>query len=612
VIRRLFLACLLALLVACSAMEFAYNNADSYVRWQAGRYLDLKNAQAEEFNARLAKFLAWHRSTALTQYARLAGEASGRLERGASLADMVWGYDAIRQQAREGLRRAGAETGDFLDRLTPAQIEHLERRFAEDNAKFAREWLEGTPDEQRARRLKRLTHTLEDWLGELSDAQRERVRQFNDAAPLNGEMRDRERRRRQAEFVAMLRARESARRLADWVADWDRGHDPAFVRANREFTDGLLAMLAELERGLSPRQRAVAVARLREHARDFQVLAAARDDRTAPPDTLEQPPASYAGRTRFTQLEYEAVLANASIGIAFTRDRKFFLCNPKFAEMFGWQPDELIGQPGEAVYPSRESYDALSRIAVPVLLAGKQLDLEWEVRRKDGSTFLARMIAKAISSADPRRGTVWIVEDVTVAKRHADEVARLLREQEAIFETASIGIVFVRDRRVVRCNARYEQMYGYAPGELAGKPTSIFFASEEDHRDVEEAYAQFRSGISYQNVSPRKRKDGSVMWVRTIGRAIDARDPHRGSVWTNEDITEQQRASEQLERLLAEQEALLNNVVVGISFARGRQVLRCRRFEELFGYDPERADRRLDAPVLLHRAGVRAGGPALR
>jgi PAS domain S-box-containing protein len=206
------------------------------------------------------------------------------------------------------------------------------------------------------------------------------------------------------------------------------------------------------------------------------------NDRSAPPPNLEQPPASYAGRTRFTQLEYEAVLANASIGIAFTRDRKFFLCNPKFAEMFGWLPEELIGQPGEVVYPSDGSYEALSRIAVPVLAAGKQLDLEWEVRRKDGSTFLARMIAKAISSADPRRGTVWILEDVTSAKRHGDEVARLLREQEAIFDTASIGIAFVRDRRIVRCNQRYEQMYGYASGELNGKPSSLFYPSEDEYR----------------------------------------------------------------------------------------------------------------------------------
>jgi len=68
-----------------------------------------------------------------------------------------------------------------------------------------------------------------------------------------------------------------------------------------------------------------------------------------PPPGVESPPAGYAGRPRDAQLEYKAILANVSIGIAFTRDRKFTLCNPKFAEMFGWKADELIGQPGDVV-----------------------------------------------------------------------------------------------------------------------------------------------------------------------------------------------------------------------------------------------------------------------
>ncbi len=314
------------------------------------------------------------------------------------------------------------------------------------------------------------------------------------------------------------------------------------------------------------------------------------NDRNVNGGSLEQPPASYAGRTRFTQLEYEAVLANAWIGIAFTRDRKFFLCNPKFAELFGWRPEELIGQPGEVIYPSAESYEALGRIAVPVLSAGKQLDLDWEMRRKDGSTFLARMIAKAIGTTDVRRGTVWIVDDVTTARRHGDQVARLLREQEAIFESAAIGIVFLRDRRIVRCNARFEQMYGYEPGELKGKSTQALFLDDAQYHKLDQAYAQFRKGIPYEEVAQRRRKDGSVMWIRNMGRAIDPREPHRGSVWTNEDITEQRRAEEEMQRLLAEQEALLNNVIVGISFARERKIMRCnRRFEELFGYEPGEA-----------------------
>lgn len=132
--------------------------------------------------------------------ARVVENAAGRLERGATRADMVWAYDVVRQQSREGLRRAGAELGDFLDRLTPAQIAHLEQRFAEENRRYAERWLAGTPAERRERRAARLVEVLQDWVGELNEAQRMRIRQYSDTVPLNAEGRDR--RRRQAELLA--------------------------------------------------------------------------------------------------------------------------------------------------------------------------------------------------------------------------------------------------------------------------------------------------------------------------------------------------------------------------------------------------------------------------
>ena len=199
---------------------------------------------------------------------------------------------------------------------------------------------------------------------------------------------------------------------------------------------------------------------------------------------VESPPAGYAGRTRYTQLEYEALLANASIGIAFTRERRFFLCNPKFAEMFGWDPEALIGQSGEVVYPSRESYAALGKIAVPILGAGRQLDLEWEVRRKDGTTFFARMIAKAIDEKNPQQaGTVWIVEDVTDQRRAEDELQRVLAEQQALLENVVVGIAFNLGRNVARCNRRFEEMFGFGPGEAIGVSwRDMYFTEEEFER----------------------------------------------------------------------------------------------------------------------------------
>ena len=62
--------------------------------------------------------------------------------------------------------------------------------------------------------------------------------------------------------------------------------------------------------------------------------------------------------------------------------------------------------------------------------AGRQLDVEWEVRRKDGSTFLARMIAKAIDPGNAGQGTVWIVEDITERRESRKRIKRALAEQE--------------------------------------------------------------------------------------------------------------------------------------------------------------------------------------
>src|SRR4051812_11308633 len=202
-------------------------------------------------------------------------------------------------------------------------------------------------------------------------------------------------------------------------------------------------------------------------------------------------------------------------------------------------------------YTTRESYEAPGRTARPLPARGQQLAMEWELRRKDGSTFLCRIIAKALDAQNPKHGTVWIAEDITEKRRHADEVVRLVREQEAILGTASIGIVFIQDRRIVRCNKRYEEMYGYGAGELEGKSTSILYGDAIDLERVQDIYAQLARGQTVRRSELRRRKDGSTFWMRIDGRAVDPQDPHKGTVWTCEDVTETRKASEQLERVLA-------------------------------------------------------------
>ena len=260
------------LLSGCSAVRVAYENADTFLRWRATSYLDLRGQDSDELDDAIDAFLAWHRSQALPQYARIADDAAKRVASGLSREDLVWGYDSLVAQARNSLRTAAARIAPLLDRLDEQQVRHMEERFAEDNRKFAREYLRGDGNERRKRRMKRSVERIEDWVGGLSEAQAERVRQYSERAPIFDEHRDRDRKRLQAEFLSVVRLREAQKRLPDMAANWDRGRDAEYVAANQTLSREFYAMLIELDRTLSPEQRAKAVARLRSFTEDFTAL----------------------------------------------------------------------------------------------------------------------------------------------------------------------------------------------------------------------------------------------------------------------------------------------------------------------------------------------------
>jgi len=262
------------LLCGCSTVRFAYENADTYLRWKASSYLDLGGDDAEELDDRIDDFHAWHRKNELPKYVKLAAEAEQRFADGLSRQDLVWGYDSVRAQARDSLRKGAELIAPLLDRLTPEQIGQIERRIAEENRQYYRDYLRGSERERRKKRAKFAVDRLEDWVGKLTQAQVERVREYAERAPMVDELRDRDRRRLQKDIIAILRARQARARLAERVAHWESGREPAYNAVLDAWRDQYFAMLMDIDRTLTPEQRARAVRSMRRYAADFQSLAA--------------------------------------------------------------------------------------------------------------------------------------------------------------------------------------------------------------------------------------------------------------------------------------------------------------------------------------------------
>ncbi|MCX8018500.1 MAG: PAS domain S-box protein, partial [Rhodocyclaceae bacterium] len=267
-------------------------------------------------------------------------------------------------------------------------------------------------------------------------------------------------------------------------------------------------------------------------------------------DRLHETPLSDALR------DLRAILENATVGILFSKNRVLVQANPQFVQMFGFDSiEEVIGLPGAALYPSQEAYEALGQKAGPLLAAGQPFRGEIEMRKKDGTLFWCRLSAKAVNPQRTQEGTIWIMEDVTAERATAERLQRALADQETIFNNAAVGIMYVRERVIARANRKLEEIFGYGPGEMTGRSAREFHVSEESFLRLGELARQtLWRDETFTTEWPARRKDGSTFWVRLTGHREAGAGERFDVVWIFEDITEQRRVQEELQRIHLELE----------------------------------------------------------
>ena len=258
--------------------------------------------------------------------------------------------------------------------------------------------------------------------------------------------------------------------------------------------------------------------------------------------------------------ELQALLDNAGAGIVFIRAREVVRCNARFAELFGYgSAAELIGQRSESFSLGRTAYRDLGRAAFPVIAAGRPYVTEREMRRRSGQRFWARLTGSLINPAQPEEGAIWVIDDLETQKAAQKQLDAALWEKQTLLDHAMVGIVYLVDRRMTRCNRFFEQMMGYAPGELDGTTTRRWYASDAEWDDIaRRSNPVLMRGESFAGEISMCRKDGSTIACEVRSRALDPEYPSRGALWIAMDVTARKSAQLAVERAQAELEKLVD------------------------------------------------------
>ncbi|MDP1655175.1 MAG: DUF6279 family lipoprotein [Hylemonella sp.] len=216
---RIIGALLLVFLGGCSAVKIGYNNAPALVYWWLDSYIDFNDAQTVQVRDSLATLQAWHRTNELPAYADLLRQIQ-RVASGPVTPQQVCAFS---DQIRLRVQRLGEQAAEGMSRvvptLEPQQWRHLALQFDKHNRTWREEWLDSTPAELSARRLKKAEERAQSFYGRLEEAQLAILRQSVSSPTFDARLAWRERLRRQQDMLQVLREHGNSDRAAHVKAE---------------------------------------------------------------------------------------------------------------------------------------------------------------------------------------------------------------------------------------------------------------------------------------------------------------------------------------------------------------------------------------------------------
>lgn len=171
---------------------------------------------------------------------------------------------------------------------------------------------------------------------------------------------------------------------------------------------------------------------------------------------------------------------------------------------------------------------------------------------EDGGREVAELARAVNRMGEEVEHRIHALSDLNAELEHrVDErtaaLTQIVQEQQILLDNVIIGILFLRDRVIMRCNRGWAELMGYTPEELQGQPTRLYYPSDEAHRrQGEQVYPDIVAGRTAFGENQFVRRDGGLVWCSFQGRAIDPADLDKGSIWIFQDITARKLAEQAL------------------------------------------------------------------
>lgn len=285
---------------------------------------------------------------------------------------------------------------------------------------------------------------------------------------------------------------------------------------------------------------------------------------------------------------YETLIDQTPLGIAIqTPDGKVARANRAFCEMFGYDPDEVVGNQLDDLVARDEDLYADAGDLTELVLKGRS-NLAARVRvRKDGSRFPALIWGVPIIQGDRVLAVYAIYEDISEQKAAERELARERSLLERIVEDSPDGIaLFDEEGKVLRSNPAFDRLFGLGREEVLGRHLWELLGGGGREEEVRGRIRQLKDEKRLDFDAVRYRKDGSEVHLSIRAVAITGSGPSEEYLAVYRDITSRVMTQHQLATERTYFENLFMNSPLAIALVGGDGIIQRVNdsFERLFGY----------------------------
>jgi diguanylate cyclase (GGDEF)-like protein/PAS domain S-box-containing protein len=244
----------------------------------------------------------------------------------------------------------------------------------------------------------------------------------------------------------------------------------------------------------------------------------------------------------------QSVYNSAEIGICVTNeDRCFVLVNDAYCRTYGYEREELIGQPFTVVLPEHLR-EMAARIHDEYLAGGEESAGEWQVLTKSGEIRDVMVTAARVSTDEGERFKVTTVQDISQLRAQESRLAQL---SQVVAQTQH-GVIFTDDQGLVTwVNKGFEDMTGFNQAEALGRKPGDFLQGERtDPETVRHMSRRLAAGEGFQVEIVNYSATGREYWLHiACSPVLDQNGRLKGFMALQTDITEHKDFKQRIEQL---------------------------------------------------------------